>query len=84
MKMREAASPRTLLGPLLHLPRCPVRKGDGKDVLRSNSFLDEPGDPPYDRQGLARTRTGHDQERAFRRGDRFLLGLVQAFKDSRM
>ena len=50
---------------MLHLVRCLVRERDRQDLERRHPvFADEVADPVREHAGLARSRTGDDQQRA--------------------
>ena len=70
------------LDPLLHLGRGLVRERDREDRAGVRLALgDQPGDPPGQHPGLARTRAGDDQQRRALVDDGGALGLVEALEE---
>ena len=63
---------------LFHLVGGLVRKGDGQDAVGGHpQFANEVGDPICEHSGLARTRSGHNEQWAFRRRNRLALRGVE-------
>ena len=75
---RPGAIADKLLDPLAHLLRGLVREGDGQDLARPRlPRAHEMGDPVGEHAGLARPRSGQDQQGAISVQDGVALGLVQ-------
>ena len=61
-----------------HLIRGFVREGDRQDASRHDAErVNEVGDPVDQDSGLAGTGTGQNEDRAFRREDRFFLFIIE-------
>ena len=61
-----------------------VGEGDGQDLERGYALLgDQPGDPVGEDPGLARARSGHDEQGTSRVGDRLGLHRVETGQQGR-
>jgi hypothetical protein len=74
----ESACAQEVLNALLHHAGGLVGEGDGQDRAGWNTLLDQVRDAIGNDAGLARARSGQDEQRALRGKHGFALALVQS------